>query len=97
MQSQGDFSEVDLKERLNQFAERKWETLTENQKTFAKKIWGILTYQWSWQIAMNVPYLAIFILDRSIPAVHSFDMALLSSITSKLPIPAFISSWMSIG
>ena len=97
MQSQGGLSEITLQNRIKQLAVSKWENLTTSQKTFIKKVWGILTYKWRWQIAMNVPYLAIFILDRSIPAVHSFDMALLSSITSKLPIPAFISSWMSIG
>ncbi len=97
MQSQGDLSEVGLQDRLKQFAENKWENLTERQKTYAKKAWGILTYKWRWQIAMNIPYLAIFLLDRTVPSVHEFDMALLATITSKLPIPAFISSWMGIG
>ncbi len=97
MQSQGDLSEAGLQDRLKQFAENKWENLTERQKTYAKKAWGILTYKWRWQIAMNIPYLAIFLLDRTVPSVHEFDMALLATITSKLPIPAFISSWMGIG
>ena len=96
MQSQGDFSEVGLVERTKAFSDRKWENLTDRQKDFAKKAWGVITYKWRWQIAMNVPYLAVFVLDRTIPAVHQFDMALLATITSKLPIPAFISSLLGL-
>ena len=97
MQSQGGLSEVGRQNRLKQLGESKWESLTDSQKTYAKKAWGVLTYKWRWQIAMNVPYLAMFVLDRTVPAVHKFDMALLATITSKLPIPAFISSWMGLG
>ncbi len=97
MQSQGDLSEVRFQLRLQQFFGNKWDSLNDRQKTYAKKIWGILTYKWRWQIAMNVPYLAIFLLDRTVPAVHRFDMALLANVTSKFPMPAFISSLMRFG
>ena len=97
MQSQGGLSEVGLKERVSELAESTWERLTDRQKAFSKKAWSILTYKWRWQIAMNVPYLAIFLLDRTIPAVHKFDMALLANVTSDLPIPALISSWIGLG
>ncbi len=81
-----------LKERLKTFGSEKWEGLTENQKKFAKKTFKVLTYKWRWQIAMNIPYLLIFILDRSIPAVHEFDISLLNSIMAKLPIPGFLTN-----
>ena len=97
MQSQGSVSELEVKDRVKQFFQRKWDGLTERQKKYVRKIWGVLTYKWRWQIAMNIPYLAIFLLDRTIPSVHQFDMALLATITSKLPIPSFISSWIGIG
>ncbi len=97
MQSQGAFSQVGLQDRLKQFASSKWEKLTDRQRKYAKKAWGILTYKWRWQIAMNIPYLAIFLLDKTVPKVHEFDMALLATITSKLPLPAFISSLMGLG
>ena len=96
MNSQSGLTEVGPLERLKISAESKWESLTDRQRTILKKGWGVLTYKWRWQIAMNVPYLAIFLLDRTIPAVHKFDMALLASITSRLPIPAFLSSWMGL-
>ena len=75
----------------------KWERLSQRQKSLLKKSWGILTYKWRWQIAMNVPYLAIFILDRTVPGVHSFNMALISSVTSKLPIPETVLLYLGLG
>ena len=97
MQSQGGLSEVSFPNRVKQFLETKWENLTDKQKSIIKKAWGVLTYKWRWQIAMNIPYLTIFLLDRTIPAVHQFDMALLATITSKLPIPSFMTSLMGLG
>ena len=97
MQSQGGLSEVDFVQRIKQFAGTKWDSLNDTQKTYAKKVWGVISYKWRWQIAMNVPYLAIFLLDRTIPAVHQFDMSLIATVTSKLPLPAFISSLIGLG
>ena len=96
MQSQGGLSEVGFPNRVKQFLDNKWENLTDKQKSIIKKAWGVLTYKWRWQIAMNIPYLTIFLLDRTIPAVHQFDMALLATITSKLPIPSFMTSLMGL-
>ncbi len=97
MQSQGGLSEVGFAQHIKRLADSKWDSLNDRQKTVARKVWGVITYKWRWQIAMNIPYLAIFLLDRTIPSVHQFDMALLATVTSKLPIPAFISSWMGLG
>ena len=94
MQSQGGLSEVSFQERIKQIAESKWESLSSRQKAYAKKAWGVITYKWRWQIAMNIPYLIIFALDRTIPKVHEFDMAVINFIVSKLPIPSFVSSWL---
>ena len=67
-----------------------WSNLSENQQSILKKIWSILTYKWQWQIILNAPFLVIWVLDQSIPAVHSFDMQLLSS----LPIPTVIKAYL---
>ena len=96
MQSQGDVSNFGLQEKIKRLAEAKWEALTDRQKTYAKKAWGVMTYKWRWQIAMNIPYLAIFLLDKNVPSVHQFDMNLLAIITSKIPMPAFISSMIGL-
>tara|TARA_B100000965_G_C19261174_1_gene613092 strand:- start:271 stop:552 length:282 start_codon:yes stop_codon:yes gene_type:complete len=63
-----------------------WLSLSDSQRTIFKKIWSVLTYKWQWQIILNAPFLIIGILDQTIPAVHSFDMQLISS----LPIPLAI-------
>ena len=60
-----------------------WSNLSDSQQVILKKIWLILTYKWQWQLILNAPFLLIWILDQTIPAVHSFDMELISS----LPIP----------
>ena len=67
-----------------------WSNLSENQQSILKKIWSILTYKWQWQIVLNAPFLVIWVLDQTIPAVHSFDMQLISS----LPIPMIIKTYL---
>ena len=67
-----------------------WSNLSENQQSIVKKIWSILTYKWQWQVILNAPFLVIWLLDQTIPAVHSFDMQLISS----LPIPMVIKTYL---
>tara|TARA_B100000131_G_C18111225_1_gene609658 strand:- start:1812 stop:2096 length:285 start_codon:yes stop_codon:yes gene_type:complete len=70
----------------------KWNELDDSKKELAKKIWSVITYKWRWQIAMNAPFMLIWLLDRSIPAVHKFDMRLIAS----LPIPQWLSMFMGL-
>ena len=70
-----------------------WFNLNDSQKSILKKIWSILTYKWQWQIILNSPFLVIWILDKTIPAVHSFNMQLISS----LPIPLTIKTLLGFG
>ena len=72
--------------QINSNIEEFLSNLSDSQKAILKKIWMILTYKWQWQIILNAPFLVILILDQTIPAVHSFDMKLISS----LPIPMTI-------
>ena len=76
--------------QVNSNLQEFWSNLSESQKTILKKIWSILTYKWQWQIILNAPFLVIWILDQTIPAVHSFDMQLISS----LPIPIAIKTFL---
>ena len=79
--------------QLNTSLEDFWSNLSDSQQAILKKIWMILTYKWQWQIILNAPFLVIFILDKTIPAVHSFDMKLISS----LPIPMAIKTLLGFG
>ena len=76
--------------RVNTNLQDFWSNLSENQQSILKKIWSILTYKWQWQIVLNAPFLVIWVLDQTIPAVHSFDMQLISS----LPIPTIIKTFL---
>ena len=78
-----------IKSNLENF----WFNLSESQQAIFKKIWMILTYKWQWQIILNAPFLVIWILDQTIPAVHSFDMKLIYS----LPIPMTIKTFLGFG
>ena len=77
---------------LKQALLESWDKLSEKQKNIAKKIWSVLTYKWQWQIAMNAPFMAIWVLDQTIPAVHRFDMHLIAS----LPIPQWLSMFIGL-
>ena len=79
--------------KVNQTLEDLWSSLSNRQQGIFKKIWMILTYKWQWQIILNAPFLIIWILDKTIPAVHSFDMKLISS----LPIPIGIKTLLGFG
>ena len=67
-----------------------WSNLSDNQQSILKKIWSILTYKWRWQIILNAPFLVIWVLDQTIPAVHSFNTQMISS----LPIPMIIKTYL---
>ena len=70
-----------------------WSNLSEHQQSILKKIWSILTYKWQWQLILNAPFLVIWVLDQTIPAVHAFDMQLISG----LPIPMTMKTILGFG
>ena len=76
--------------KINTNFQDSWSNLSDKQKSILKKIWSILTYKWQWQIILNAPFLVFWILDQTIPAVHSFNMELISS----LPIPMIIKTYL---
>ncbi len=76
--------------KVNTNLQNFWSNLSEKQQSIFKKIWSILTYKWQWQIILNAPFLVIWILDQTIPAVHSFNMQLISA----LPIPMIIKTYL---
>ena len=79
--------------KVNTNLQNFWLNLSDSQRSIFKKIWSVLTYKWQWQIILNTPFLIIWILDQTIPAVHSFDMQLISS----LPIPLTIKTILGFG
>ncbi len=78
--------------RVNSNVQDLLSNLSEQQQAIIKRIWSILTYKWQWQIILNSPFLVIWILDQTIPAVHAFDMQLISS----LPIPTSLKTLLGL-
>ena len=89
MDSQASADKNGIINRIKRNLQDFWGNLSENKQSIFKKIWSILTYKWQWQIILNAPFLVIWVLDQTIPAVHSFNMQLISS----LPIPMIIKSY----
>ena len=79
--------------KVNSSLQNFWSNLSEKQQSILKRIWSILTYKWQWQIILNAPFLVIWALDQTIPAIHSFDAKLVSS----LPIPTIIKTYLGFG
>ena len=90
MDSQAAADKNGIINRVNRNLQDFWGNLSENQQSIFKKIWSILTYKWQWQIVLNAPFLVIWVLDQTVPAVHSFDMKLISS----LPLPMIIKTYL---
>ena len=90
MDSQTAADKNSLINKVNTNLQAFWSNLSENQKSILNKIWSILTYKWQWQLLLNAPFLIVWVLDQTIPAVHSFDMQLISS----LPIPMMIKTYL---
>ena len=57
---------------------KNWEELDDALKTKLIKIWRVLTYKWQLQILFNLPFLLWWVVDKSFPKVHEFDLKILN-------------------
>ena len=69
------------------------EDLYDSLKTKLIKIWKVLTYRWQLQILFNLPFLLWWVLDKSFPKVHKFDMTILNY----LNLPDWALSFIGFG
>jgi len=72
---------------------KNWEELDDQLKIKLMKIWRVLTYKWQLQILFNLPFLLWWVLDKSFPKVHEFDI----SILNYLNLPAWALSFIGFG
>jgi len=72
---------------------KNWEDLDDSLKTKLLKIWKVLTYKWQLQILFNLPFLLWWVLDKSFPKVHQFDMTILNY----LNLPDWALSFIGFG
>ena len=72
---------------------KNWEELDDSLKTKLTRIWRVITYKWQFQILFNLPFLLLWVLDKYIPKVHKFDMAILNY----LNLPDWALSFIGFG
>ena len=56
-------------------------------KPLLLKIWKIVTWRWRLQIAINAPFGVLWLADKINPAVHQFDMSLLTAMHAEWIAP----------
>ena len=72
---------------------KNWEELDDSLKNKLTKIWKVLTYKWQLQILFNLPFLLWWVLDKSSPKVHEFDITILNY----LNLPKWALSFIGFG
>ena len=70
-----------------------WEELDDSLKSKLIKISKVLTYKWQLQILFKLPFLLWWLLDKSFPKVHTFDM----TIFNYLNLPDWVLSSIGFG
>lgn len=59
----------------------------QNKAPVIQKIWKIITWRWRMQLAINSPFVLLWIADKTNPAVHAFDMTMLAAIHAEWLAP----------
>ena len=72
---------------------KNWEELDDSLKSKLIKIWNVLTYKWQLQILFNLPFLLLWVLDKSFQKVHKFD----ATILNYLNLPDWVLSFIGFG
>ena len=56
-------------------------------KRLLHKILKIVTWRWKLQLAINAPFVVLWVADKTNPAVHTFDMSMLAAIHAEWMAP----------
>ena len=56
-------------------------------KPLLLKTWKIVTWRWRLQLAINARFRVLWLADKTNPAVHQFDMSLLTTIHAEWIAP----------
>ena len=52
-----------------------------------QKAWKVITWRWRPQLAINAPYGLLWVVDKTNPAVHAFDMSVLAALHAEWMAP----------
>ena len=56
-------------------------------KPLFSKIWKVITWRWRMQLAINAPFGLLWVADKTNPAVHQFNMSVLTAIHAEWMAP----------
>lgn len=56
-------------------------------KSFKRKFISIITWRWKMQLALNTPFVLLWIADKTNQSVHQFDMTVLSTLNAEWLAP----------
>ena len=56
-------------------------------KPLFSKIWKIITWRWRMQLALNAPFGLLWVADKTNPAVHQFNMSMLTAMHAEWMAP----------
>jgi hypothetical protein len=52
-----------------------------------QRIWKVVTWRWRMQLALNAPFGLLWVADKTNPAVHAFDMSVLTALHAEWLAP----------
>lgn len=52
-----------------------------------QRVWKIVTWRWRMQLALNAPFGDLWVADKTNPAVHAFDMSVLTALHAEWLAP----------
>ena len=52
-----------------------------------QKVWKVITWRWRLQLAINAPFGLLWVADKTNPAVHAFDMSVLTALHAEWLAP----------
>jgi hypothetical protein len=58
-----------------------------NPNLVLQKAWKVITCRWRLQLAINAPFVLPWVADQGIPAVHAFDISVLTALHAEWLAP----------
>ena len=64
-----------------------WSSSVVIKNPILQKAWKVITWRWRLQLAINAPFGLLWVADKTNPAVHAFDMSVLSALHAEWLAP----------
>ena len=58
-----------------------------NESPILQKLWKVVTWRWRMQLMLNAPFGLLWVADKTNPAVHAFDMYVLTALHAEWLAP----------